>query len=136
MPKIRTEEVPARLFESAPYIAAALALTLAALFSGKANAQSFACADAQSQAQLAICNSEDLLVLDEKLSAMVSQRRSQARKPTERQALATEQAQWLASRDLCRGDLACLELRYRERMAALAGVDGLAALARIKPLRP
>lgn len=136
MPKIKTDEVPARLLESAPYIAAALALTLAALFSGRANAQSFACANAQSRAQLAICNSEDLLVLDEKLSAMVSQRLSQERKLPERQAFATEQSQWLAARDLCQGELACLESRYRERMAALAGVDGLATLARITPHKP
>jgi len=117
-------------------ICAALGLTLAALFAMRAQAQSFSCAHAQSPAQMAICNSEDLLVLDEKLSAMVAQRIARARTLSEREALQREQSAWMGQRNTCGGDQACLQRSYGERIVSLSGAAELANLARIPVERP
>jgi uncharacterized protein len=118
-------------------VCAALALTLAALlFATQARAQSFSCAHAQSQAQMAICNSEDLLVLDEKLSAMVAQRIGRARTLTEREALQRDQSAWMGNRNACGSDKACIQRSYGERIAQLSGAAELANLARIPVTRP
>ena len=54
-------------------ILVALILTIAALFlSGQARAQTFACVNAETPTELAICNSEELIVLDERLPAMIT----------------------------------------------------------------
>ena len=115
-----------------PAIFAALALTLAALLcAATAQAQSFSCAFSQSQAQMAICNSEDLLVLDEKLSAMVAQRMARSATMVEREALARDQSAWMGNRNACGTDEACLLQSYGERIAQLSGAAELANLARI-----
>ena len=118
-------------------VRAALALTFAALlFAATAQAQTFSCAYSQSPAQMAICNSEDLLVLDEKLSAMVAQRLARAATLVEREALQREQSAWMGSRNACGNDQACLQLSYGERIARLSGAAELANLARIPLARP
>lgn len=136
MVKVKAASLPARLLESAPYIAAATALSVAALFAGKASAQSFDCGLADSRSELAICNSEELLVLDENLSAMVSRRLTLTRNMPDRQAFAREQLEWTLQRERCDTDRDCLAQHYRDRMAAIAGVDGLAALADVVRAQP
>jgi hypothetical protein len=102
-------------------LAAAIVLTLAAFFlAGKARAQSFECAAAATPAELAICNSEQLLVLDEKLSAMVARRETKAANPILRQVVSEEQAEWKRLRDECGADEACLITRYTMRLTDLA----------------
>jgi uncharacterized protein len=118
-------------------ICAALGLSIAALlFSGAAHSQSFACAYSQSAAQMAICNSEDLLVMDEKLSAMVAQRLAKAKTLVEREALQRDQSVWTGQRNACGADQACLQRSYGERMTRLSGAAELATLARIPLARP
>jgi uncharacterized protein len=118
-------------------ICAALALTVAALlFAATAQAQSFSCAYSQSPAQMAICNSEDLLVLDEKLAAMVAQRMARFATLAEREALQRDQSAWMDNRNACGSDQACLQLSYGERIAQLSGAAELANLARIPLARP
>ena len=121
---------------SAPYIAAALALSLAALVSGAARAHSIECTNAQIPAQHAICNSEELLVMDEKLSAMVAQRFSRARTLAQRQELSLAQSQWLVERDRCGANWKCLEARYRDRITGLADIGLLAEIARMDTRQP
>jgi hypothetical protein len=102
-------------------LAAAIALTLAAFFlAGKARAQSFECASAATPAELAICNSEQLLVLDEKLSAMVARRETKASNPILRQVVSDDQAEWARLRNECGVDEACLITRYTMRISELA----------------
>jgi uncharacterized protein len=117
-------------------ICAALGLTCAALLFADAQAQSFSCAYSQSPAQMAICNSEDLLVLDEKLSAMVAQRLGRAKTLMERDALQRDQSVWMGQRNACGGDQACLQRSYGERIARLSGAAEFANLARIPVVRP
>jgi uncharacterized protein len=118
-------------------ICAALGLTLASLLvATRAQAQSFSCAHSQSQAQMAICNSEDLLVLDEKLSAMVAQRLARAKTLSERETLQREQSAWTGQRNACGSDQACLQRSYGERIVRLSGAAELANLARIPVARP
>jgi uncharacterized protein len=126
----------ARLRRNAPHIAAAFALSIAALVSGAARAQSFPCAQAQTQAQLAICNSEDLLVLDENLSAMFARRLGRAGNFQQKQAVTLEQSQWMVERDRCGANQACLASRYRARISDIAEDGLLAAIARIGPRQP
>lgn len=102
-------------------LAAAIILTLASVFlAGKAKAQTFPCAAAASPAELAICNSEQLLVLDEKLSAMVSRHQTKAANPILRQVVDEDQDEWRSLRDECGIDEACLITRYTMRISELA----------------
>jgi hypothetical protein len=110
-------------------LAAAIALTLAAIFlAGKARAQSFECAAAATPAELAICNSEQLLVLDEKLAAMVARKETKAANPILRQVVDEDQAEWTRLRTECGADEACLITQYTMRISELAGPSPVSSL--------
>jgi len=73
-------------------------LCLALLAPASANAQSFSCARAQIPSELAICNNEDLIILDEELSSRFADTRVTAanradRGPTNHQCSARLVAQ-------------------------------------------
>ena len=54
-------------------ILVALTLTIAAFFlAGQTRGQTFACVNAQTPTELAICKSEELIVLEERLPAMIT----------------------------------------------------------------
>jgi uncharacterized protein len=118
-------------------ILAALVLSIAALFlSGQARAQTFACVNAETPTELAICNSEELIVLDERLSAMIARELGTARNMVTRRSVTAEHKNWLRLRDECSSDQACLITRYALRLTDLAGpvpVRNLASLAEYRP---
>ncbi|MEC9342899.1 MAG: lysozyme inhibitor LprI family protein [Pseudomonadota bacterium] len=98
----------------------AVALSLVALaFAGTARPETVSCAQADVPAEFAICNSESLQDLDSKLSdAYLKQVEASASRP-EKQKLEREQVAWLRERDACKIDLACLAMRYQERLLDL-----------------
>lgn len=123
--------------KAAAAVAAALALSLAALVSANAAlAQSFSCSEANLPSEMAVCNSEALLVLDEKLSAMASQKLSRTNSKPGRQALNRDQQNWVLARNKCGADPVCLELRYNERMAQMAGAKPVASFVRFSQRQP
>ncbi len=85
-----------------------------------ANAQSFSCADAANSAEFAICNNEDLLILDERLAALYfSKRRSIIEGPS-KEAIFETQLNWIRQRNACRLNWDCLKSSYRERIGQLS----------------
>ncbi len=84
-----------------------------------ASAQSFNCAKAQTPAEFAVCNNEDLLGLDEKLAAVYYHRKSNLLTTPQRQQISREQNAWRKLRNSCNLDWTCLKLRYNERISAL-----------------
>ena len=85
-----------------------------------AKAQSFSCASAETSAQFAICNDENLMTLDEKISEVFGDSFVNASTSPARQAVAREHTKWLKNRDACGADFTCLKLRYEERIKALS----------------
>jgi uncharacterized protein len=117
--------------------AAAILLSIAAILAAvEAKAEPIACAQARTPAEHAICNSEDLLVLDEKLAAMVSQRLTKTATKPGKQAFSREQQDWLSRRNDCNADPICLELRYGERIAELSGPKPIASFTRFSQKQP
>jgi len=101
-------------------ILAASLLTAASLFmSNPAKAQSFNCANAYKPAELAICNSENLIVLDEKMAKLHAAKTVGYSNKPEKQKFSRDSRRWLKQRNSCKVDFTCLELRYRERIAML-----------------
>ena len=86
-----------------------------------ANAQSFSCDKADQSAEFAICNDENLLILDEQMGKVFAQNYVSASTTPQRQAVTREQTEWLRQRNACGNDFTCLNLRYQERIKALQG---------------
>lgn len=84
-----------------------------------ASAQSFSCASADSSAEFAICNNEDLLGLDEKMAAMYYHRTSNLKTSPQRQKIKRDHSKWVQKRNRCALDWTCLTIRYNERIHAL-----------------
>lgn len=111
--------VPHRYFRNG--IPAALVLTLAAILSaGGAPAQPVSCAKADKPAEFAICNSEDLRLLDEKLDAAMQNAAAALGDRPSRQELSRQQAQWEVSRNACEADISCLSQHYTDRLLELS----------------
>lgn len=102
-------------------IVAAVALTIAAFSAGAAGAQTFVCAQAATPAEMAVCNSEDLLVADERLSAIYSVRLARDTSRSGQQELMRANARFVLARSACNADAACLDAVYAERLRDLAG---------------
>jgi len=99
---------------------AAVALSLAAFAAaGPARPATTDCAKADIPAEYAICNSESLQDLDEKLDAAYSKQIKVTTGVSDRQKLARQQSDWTSQRDACKGNVTCLALRYQERLADL-----------------
>lgn len=101
-----------------------LAITLsgvaAALLHGDAQAQgpSFACAKATSATEKAICANKDLARLDRMSAAAFRQLRTELAMSEEE--IVDEQKEFLAQRDACGADVACLADRLKKRLSAIA----------------
>lgn len=105
---------------SAFILPAAICIGGMALFwSLPANAQSFSCAEADNPSEFAICNSENLLTLDEKLGSIFASVYVNAPTLPQRQAVAREHSSWVQRRNSCGADFACLNRRYQERLQSL-----------------
>jgi uncharacterized protein len=96
--------------------AAILISAISVFWTLPANAQSFSCASAERPAEFAICNSEDLLTMDERLGSAFSAVYVNASTTPQRQAVVKEHEQWLQKRNACGNDTTCLDLRYKERL--------------------
>ena len=103
---LKGAKIPAAIFISA----------ISVFWTLPANAQSFSCASAERPAEFAICNSEDLLTMDEKLGTVFSAVYVNASTTPQRQAVVKEHEQWLQQRNACGNDTTCLDLRYKERL--------------------
>ncbi|MCB1386737.1 MAG: hypothetical protein KDJ80_12460 [Nitratireductor sp.] len=100
-----------------PTVVCAAGLVL--FWSLPASAQSFSCASADTPAEFAVCNSEDLLAMDETIETKFASIYVGATTAPERQAVSREQSEWLKRRDACGANFTCLNLRYEERMEML-----------------
>ncbi|GIL00602.1 MAG: hypothetical protein BroJett030_05010 [Alphaproteobacteria bacterium] len=110
----------------------AAALMLAAAFDpGPAAAQTIACAAAERPAEFAICNSETLRVLDEKVDAAFQASLEALGDRPRRQQFARRQGQWKIERDACEGNEDCLGQSYARRLDELSAARGpIAAFTR------
>lgn len=104
-----------------PILLLAILITAPLLLSViNAQAQSFSCAKAGSSAEFAICNNEDLLVLDEKLASIYYLKKSNISTAPQRQEIVREQNRWIAQRNSCKLDWTCLRVRYNDRIRQLS----------------
>ena len=109
-------DIRAGLFVTFGLVLAALAIFAATL---PARSQTVSCATADKPAEFAICNSEQLQVLDEKVDAAFSQELGNVASRSGRQDLSRQQARWTLRRDACKADQHCLEKSYERRLAEL-----------------
>lgn len=86
-----------------------------------ASSQSFSCANAQIPSEMAICNSENLLVKDEEVAELVSARLVKAVSSGDVPKLSREHSNWLRVRNECANDIPCLESVYDKRIRNLTG---------------
>lgn len=90
---------------------------------GSAQAQSFSCANAQIPTEMAICNSEALLVKDEQVAELIASRLVKSVSEGNTPVVTREHGKWLENRNACRNDIACLESEYDKRIRSLTGRD-------------
>jgi len=95
-----------------------LAIAPDAAATPSASGPSFDCNQAVQAAERAICASSELAALDQRLSTAYTARRA-ATTGAARAALLNDQRRWIASRDQCGGDAACLEALMTARIAEL-----------------
>ncbi|WP_075996439.1 lysozyme inhibitor LprI family protein [Salaquimonas pukyongi] len=108
---------PAAVLGQAFLLPAAICVAGVALFwSLPAEAQSFPCAEAEKPAEFAVCNNENLLSLDERLSKVFQSAYGKAGTVPQRQSVTREHNEWLKVRNACGADFTCLDLRYREHI--------------------
>ncbi len=84
-----------------------------------ASAQSFNCAKANTKAEFAICNNEDLLSLDEQMAAVFHIQRSKLPSSSDRQKASQVQTKWLKKRNSCNLDWQCLQVQYNDRIVEI-----------------
>ena len=98
----------------------AAALSLAAvLTAAPAHSATVACAKAAAQTEFAICNSESLQDLDLQLDKAYSKELQAAATAPQQQQLARDHASWVQDRNACKADMACIAMRYQERILDL-----------------
>lgn len=97
----------------------AIALGFHAMTFLPANAQSFSCANAQIPSELAICNNEDLLVMDEKVASLFAEIRTTIENNAQVQEISEKHSNWLRKRNACRVNFGCLKRQYRTRIRSL-----------------
>jgi uncharacterized protein len=94
----------------------------ALLCAGNAQAQSFACRYASTDDELAICASETLSRLDERMSGLYADLRRTLIGAALARLEDTQQA-WLARRGRCQDNAACIASVYRARIEELESWD-------------
>lgn len=103
-------------------ILAALAMPLATLFiAAPATPQTLSCAAAAIPAEFAICNSEKLQLLNQRVDAAFRNLAAGPDIAAQDRRILKRQAEWLSERDACAADFDCLEARYRQRLEELDG---------------
>jgi uncharacterized protein len=107
----------AKPFRLAGFLAAAL-LALAGN-AALAGAGTVSCSAASKPAEFAICNSEDLQLLDGRVDELYKSRYSTAPSVSTQTALLRDHRNWLAERNECRADSRCLERHYKARLSKL-----------------
>jgi len=80
-----------------------------------ATAQSFNCARARAADEVAICRDDDLARLDDQMAATYFSTRNRL-PAAARAVLEADQADWLASRRVCGGDVRCIRAAYLVRI--------------------
>ncbi|WP_309083994.1 DUF4232 domain-containing protein [Chelativorans sp.] len=102
-----------------------LIVPLAVPLSLAAQAQSFDCAKADTDAEWAICNTPELAKLDEELAKTYRQLLDSAKEGSDfRKDVVQLQTSWVhGNRDLCRGDVSCLMDAYNTISAALPALS-------------
>ncbi|MEL7429016.1 MAG: hypothetical protein AAFN43_03345 [Pseudomonadota bacterium] len=86
-------------------------------------AQSFSCANAQIPAEMAICNSEELLVKDEQVADLLAGRLVKSVSKGNGTTVSREHGKWLKTRNTCGNDMDCLGSAYDKRIRSLTGQD-------------
>jgi len=94
-----------------------LLLVLARVAPGTVPVASFACSAARTPTEKAICGSRALAGYDRSLAA--AYRRGLKRHDDDKAAFEQAQRDWLATRDACGGDAACISDRLQERLDVL-----------------
>lgn len=99
----------------------AIAALGVALFAGAAAAASFPCAKAGTPTEKAICANPAVSALDERLAAAfkAALQRLGTESSDTQTALKADQKAWLAERNGCGADAACLRTQYERRVAVL-----------------
>jgi uncharacterized protein len=102
-------------------MAAAFAVLLAAsAMPAPAASPSFSCADTLAPAEAVICSDDALAALDRTLAAAYRQMLDSF-PAGEKSTLVAVQKTWIAQRDACRTDKACIRSAYAARIAQLHG---------------
>ena len=85
-----------------------------------ADAGSVYCSAASKPAEFAICNSEDLQVLDSRVSELYKSQFATSASILSQTVLTRDHHKWLAERNDCRANFNCLEKYYAKRLSTLA----------------
>lgn len=100
-------------------VLSALTATVLAAWPQTTSAQSFNCNRAREPAEIAICDSDVLSELDERMAAAYA-RAMRSNFGFERSRIQSEQAFWLSRRNGCVASAVCIENSYRFRLRQLA----------------
>jgi len=106
-------------FAAAISAAALAALAALAMQSGGANAQEFDCRRAATASERAICRSDMLAALDEKMSGLYAELKQSYERRGQRDQLQRYQRQFLAARDDCARDTECIKGAYLDQISVL-----------------
>jgi uncharacterized protein len=105
-------------------------LTAMSIESGTASAQSFNCRDASNAAERAICGSDKLSDLDDRMNELYSQLLSGTASEKTRIWVRDYQHRFLSARDACGRNTGCIKGAYLDQISVLsarihiAGLDG------------
>ena len=116
---LETENETWRILQALALPTAVCLAGLALFWSLPAQAQSFSCAEASRPAEFAICNSENLLIMDEQVGRTFTEAYLNASSAPQRQSVARQHSDWVKRRNACGNDFTCLNLRYEERLTTL-----------------
>jgi uncharacterized protein len=105
-------------------ISRAVAIVLAALAGGAAEAASFNCAHADLPAEETVCGNAKLGMLDERTAGIYFVILGSGAAQATVDEVTSSQGEFLAERDACGTDVACLVDAYTARMMYLKSVKG------------
>lgn len=101
-------------------LSATAAVAAFAILSGTpASAQQFDCRDAHKKAEKAICNSDKLSALDDRLNELYDDLMRAYSSKQKRSGLRRYQREFLEARNACRGDRGCIKGAYLDQISVL-----------------
>jgi uncharacterized protein len=100
-------------------MSALLALAAMAGSARTASAQEFDCRNAEFASERAICGSDRLSALDERMSALYADLKATSASRYQRDDLKTYQRQFLDARDSCGRDVECIRGAYLDQISVL-----------------